>query len=400
MSTDILNNKSSNIKQKSVGIITIQNIMNYGACLQSFALWYKIKSLGYNCEIINLLTPSHKGFEKSKKFHTYEKKISFLKKTYRIGKQFLKKTKEKYLFWEEKEAIRKKHDNFINFNKQIDFSKEYKNSDALYKDPPTYDIYVTGSDQVWNPTLGFELEAYFLTFAVPNAKKIAYAPSIARNDLPPQFTDKYKKWLMSYDALSIREQSGQTIIRDIIGKQIQVVLDPTFLLSNQEWKSQMSQIFCPSKYILCFTLSDKNLIDYSINLSKESNLPLLIISTYINYKVDNAIVILDAGPAELISYINSAELVITDSFHGVAMSVQLAKNFFAYIKKNKTGIPDISDRIRTLLETFNLNDHIISNLSHKYSYFNNNRYDRTELNKLIDKARMKSQNFLIESLAL
>lgn len=66
MRTNTFNNKSAQKMQKNVGIITIQNIMNYGACLQSFALWYRIKSLGYNCEIINLLTPSHKGFKRAK----------------------------------------------------------------------------------------------------------------------------------------------------------------------------------------------------------------------------------------------------------------------------------------------------------------------------------------------
>lgn len=94
---------------------------------------------------------------------------------------------------------------------------------------------------------------------------------------------------MDYNALSIREKTGQTIIHNIIGKKIQVVLDPTFLLSNQEWRSQMShEITCPPQYILCFTLSDKNLIDYAAKLSKESKLPLLVISTYMNYKVEGA----------------------------------------------------------------------------------------------------------------
>ncbi len=77
MRTNTFNNKSAQKMQKNVGIITIQNIMNYGACLQSFALWYRIKSLGYNCEIINLLTPSHKGFKRAKNsVHMKEKLAS------------------------------------------------------------------------------------------------------------------------------------------------------------------------------------------------------------------------------------------------------------------------------------------------------------------------------------
>ena len=100
--TQTLSHKNIN---KTVGIITIQNIKNYGACLQSFALWYYINSLEYNCEIINLLTPAHKGYKKSKNFHTYEKKIGFIKRCYRNLRALANKIKENYICFSEKNLL-------------------------------------------------------------------------------------------------------------------------------------------------------------------------------------------------------------------------------------------------------------------------------------------------------
>ena len=383
----------------TIGIITIQNIKNYGACLQSFALWHAIQSLGYKCEIINLLTPAHKGFQKSKNFNTYEKRISLPKRCYRLCKEKINHIHQKILLINQMQQIKRKEYNFERFNSQISFSRIYKNADELYNNPPIYDIYVTGSDQVWNPTLGFELEAYFLTFTPQNTKKIAYAPSIARNDLPSQFIDKYRKWLKNYNHLSIREKSGQTILETILKKQVPLVLDPTFLLSKEEWISQMPKgITFPPKYILCFTLSDKKLVEYAVLISKEAQLPLLVISTYVNYKIKNAKMILDAGPSELISYIYNAEMVITDSFHGVAISIQLARNFFAYIKQQKKYVPDISDRIRTIINQFDLNEHIITDYRKRYKTLSQTQYDRHKLDKQINAERDKSLSYLKQSL--
>ena len=398
-----MDNKTQTLSQKNinktVGIITIQNIKNYGACLQSFALWYYINSLGYNSEIINLLTPVHKGYRKSKNFHTYEKKISFIKRCYRNLKALAKHAKEYYISLSEKDLLKNKDLNFERFNNQIKFSILYKNADDLYRNPPQYDIYITGSDQVWNPTLGFELEAYFLTFAPQNAKRVAYAPSIARNDLPAQFKHKYINWLKQYQHLSIREKSGQQIIESLLGLKIPIVLDPTFLLSPNEWKKQMSNINEPHKFILCFTLSNNKLIEYANQLSKEAHLPLIIISTYNIYKTKGAITILNAGPSELITYIYKAEIVITDSFHGTAMSIQLAKNFFSYKQKNQDNVPDISDRVQTIINKFNLNNHIITNYQQSYEALSHIQYDRYELDKQIDIEREKSQKYLTHSLA-
>ena len=366
-----MDNKTQTLSQKNinktVGIITIQNIKNYGACLQSFALWYYINSLGYNCEIINLLTPAHKGYKKSKNFHTYEKKIGFIKRCYRNLRALANKIKEYYICFSEKNLLKNKNLNFERFNSQIKFSTLYKNADALYQNPPQYDIYITGSDQVWNPTLGFELEAYFLTFAPQNAKRIAYAPSIARNDLPPQFKSKYINWLKQYQHLSIREKSGNI---------------------NES-----------GKFILCFTLSNNNLIEYAYQLSQEAQLPLVIISTYNIYKIKGAITILNAGPSELISYIYKAEMVLTDSFHGTALSIQLAKNFFSYKQKNKNNVPDISDRVQTIINLFNLNKHIITDYQKSYETLSRIQYDRYKLDKQIEVEREKSQNYLKHSLA-
>ena len=92
-------------------------------------------------------------------------------------------------------------------------------------------------------------------------------------------------------------------------------------------------------------------------------------------------------------------MVLTDSFHGTALSIQLAKNFFSYKQKNKNNVPDISDRVQTIINLFNLNKHIITDYQKSYETLSRIQYDRYKLDKQIEVEREKSQNYLKHSLA-
>lgn len=137
------------------------------------------------------------------------------------------------------------------FNSEISLSKPYRSIDELYANPPKYDLYITGSDQVWNPTQNYCLEPYFLTFvAEGQGKKISYASSIGINDLTIKEKSLFKKWLSSYDAISIREKQGKVLLQSFINRDIKQVPDPTFLLSMDFWREMAIRPQFNEKYIL------------------------------------------------------------------------------------------------------------------------------------------------------
>lgn len=102
------------------------------------------------------------------------------------------------------------------FNSVIRMSKPYKSVDAIYADPPVYDVYITGSDQLWNPTQRFCLEPFFLTFVPNNAVKISYASSIGISSLTNIEKNDFKKWLSSYNAISVREKQAQKMLNELL----------------------------------------------------------------------------------------------------------------------------------------------------------------------------------------
>lgn len=341
---------------EKVGIITIHNSPNYGACLQSYALYRYIQQQGNDVEIIDLHRPfAYEDYIPSKKYVCSRPvKRSLLSKLKGNVKSLIGiKTKNPSLY--SPLAIKK----FDEFNSIIKLSKPYRGIDELYANPPLYDLYISGSDQLWNPTQAYCLEPYFLTF-VPNGqgKKISYATSVGITDLRDNEKKDFAKWLNLYDDISVREYQAQSLLQGLLAdKKVNQVADPTFLLDPKDWKD-MAVRPKQSKYILMFTLQHRpEILEYCLQLSKQSGLPLIELGQVQPDVLDGSYTaVKDAGPKEFLGYIENAELVITDSFHCTVFSLIMgANNFYTYIAPtNQRG-----SRIIDLLETYNLKKHLL-----------------------------------------
>lgn len=341
---------------KKVGIITIHNSPNYGACLQSYALYRYIQQQGNDVEIIDLHRPvAYEDYIPSKKYVCSRPvKRSLLSKIKGNVKSLIGiKPKNPSLY--SPLAIKK----FDEFNSIIKLSKPYRGIDELYANPPLYDLYISGSDQLWNPTQTYCLEPYFLTF-VPNGqgKKISYATSVGITDLRDNEKKDFAKWLNLYDDISVREYQAQSLLQGLLAdKKVNQVADPTFLLDPKDWKD-MAVRPKQSKYILMFTLQHRpEILEYCLQLSKQSGLPLIELGQVQPDVLDGSYTaVKDAGPKEFLGYIENAELVITDSFHCTVFSLIMgANNFYTYIAPtNQRG-----SRIIDLLETYNLKKHLL-----------------------------------------
>lgn len=372
-----------------IGIITIHNSPNYGACLQAFALWKYLEMQGHDVEIIDLYRPYQKEYILSKnykpwRFHKSSKLSqikNFIKKTVGIEKSislFSEKAKSK----------------FDDFNALIKLSRPYQGIDELYSDPPIYDLYISGSDQLWNPTQPYCLEPYFLTFVPKGRKKISYATSIGISTLKQNEKQRMKEYLSSYTAVSVRENQAKNLLESFADRNdIVQVPDPTFLHDVEYWEKLSIKPNKKEPYLLLFTLNwSQVLVNYALRLSKESGLKLLVLTQIQPVcKDDSYIAVTDAGPKEFMGYIADAEMVLSDSFHCTVFSIIMgAKNFYAYISPdNKRGV-----RITDLLTTFGLEKHLITSLATDYVELMDEKVNRSHVLTKIEEIKKEGRTFL------
>ena len=333
-----------------IGIITIQKSeVNFGACLQSYALWKYISDLGHDCEVIDLLRPCHSKYVLSPSFGEVKTTLNIrLRRKFHKIYSCVKKTAKKSI------GLEKYH----HFNNKVRYSSCYKSVESLYIDPPKYDIIITGSDQVWNPYMPFVNAPYFLTFS-KESRKISYASSFGVVSIPDNVTNDYRAWLSSYSYLSTREQSGARIIESLLGKVPQVVVDPVFLLTDEQWRREYQQYsdLTPKKYVFLYMLHySEELLRHAELIAKKEKLPLFfVLSENRVVATQSAIQLANIGPGEWMWLIDNASMVITNSFHGSAFSIIFKVPLAVFLKK---GQPT-NTRIEGLFSTLGISDHLI-----------------------------------------
>jgi len=375
-----------------IGILTIHDSPNYGACLQCYALWEYLNGQGYDCEVIDLHRPgAHPDYIPSKRYMRCRPlKQSNFTKLKNFVKQVLGKRPKPIEFYNEES--KKKFDAFNSLYRK---SQSYLGPDELYKTPPDYDVYIAGSDQLWNPTQSYSIEPYFLTFVDGKVKKkVSFATSIGITELRDIEKEQFRRWLTDFTAISVRERQAKELLNTFVERDINVVADPSFLLDASTWADIAKYPHYDNPYILYIALhKDNQLLDYCKRLSKESGLDLYVLrQTQPKPIHDEYVAIKDAGPQDLIGYIADADMVITDSFHGTVFSIIMgAQNFYTYISEgNKRG-----SRIEDLLELFSLKNHIIREKSFMpYKELQEKKPDRKSILSVIDKERAKSIAFL------
>ncbi|WP_084022251.1 polysaccharide pyruvyl transferase family protein [Chlorobaculum limnaeum] len=342
---------------RKVAVLTMQRSLNYGAVLQAYALQRRILSFGVQCEIIDLLRPVHSGYRSSQiseqlSPYRLQKKDSNCKGLHYCLKAMLKIRLEKILQRKRIERFRKFDNEFIIYSPKPIYCAE-----ELYTFIKEYDAYVTGSDQVWNPTYPYSPEPYFLTFVPEGIPRIAYAPSFGVSSIDKTVHDVYKKWLMGITRLSVREKQGASLIKEISGRTAEVVLDPTLLLNDAEWLEVSKTPKTHKPYIFCYDLGNnaglKILCKYLHNYTGYN---VYRISNNLEHSISGIIDVYGAGPQEFLGWINGAALVVTNSYHGMVLSINMKKPFYVVMKKN--GVNTRNSRIDNILEMLELQDRL------------------------------------------
>lgn len=366
---------------KKIAISTIFNVCNYGTVLQAYATQYILGQLGYKSEIIKYIP----------------ERVNSNKVLLRTGgasaKNIFRNVLSIAIRLPGNILMRKIFNNFLNNN--IIFTKrKYENLEQIRENPPEADIFLTGSDQVWNSKYNAGIDyIYYLDFVPNGKKKIAYAASIGGEDFETDEKPKIKTLLEKYDYIAVREKSAQKAISNLSISNVQQVLDPTLLLQTENWTPLFSKRKMKENYLLLYILGrDKNIIEIGEVIAKERGLKIVKIGLdfIISSKVDKNDLL--CTPNEFLSYFYYADYVITNSFHGLSFILNFEKQFSIVLPKT------FSTRLESLLYQFGLEDRIIRDKDDidRHKFF----LDYELVNPKKEKAKEKSLEFLKIALEL
>lgn len=327
-----------------IGLLAVKT-HNYGSLLQTYALQKVLDNMGYENEIINY------------------KKTNMLKQAMRLfnvpllrqSSAKLKKRliiKTKYRQFES--LLQNRSSAFDCFIKEnLNFSSIYKGRNALIDATKLYSCFVLGSDQVWNP-MNYGADFFSMTFVPDKICKVAYAPSFGVLHIPRYQRKGTAFYLDRIDYLSVREKSGQKIIKELTGRNAPIVADPTILLERSCWDMMQGRPIIKSPYIMCYFLSNnKKHRNYAKQLRQRTGIKIVTLPHMDEFVEADIrfgdIVPENIGPKEFVNLISNANYICTDSFHGTVFSILYQKKFLTFNRYTDMKSDSTNSRLDSIL---------------------------------------------------
>ena len=372
---------------KKIGILTLSASDNCGSLLQAYALQTVLQDRGYDVEIIDFTTPIsekmyrifHPGYISSPKM--------FFGQIIRY-KDLIKQKRDYQQFRQERLRLTE---------------QRYSSIDGLRTIDGKYEAIVCGSDQIWNPeiTEGFQ-DGYFCAFPKKGGTEIrcvAYAASIGSERLEEKYEKAFSRLLSNFDAVSLREPCSAAFVGRLYGKEIQTVLDPVFLLEREEWEAFLKNLpgkKCSDrkrKYIaLYYTEYNPSMAGYLERLEERTGLGTLILKPQRQMHVwsRGAEYAVCHDPLEFLHGLFHAEYVVTNSFHGTAMSILFHKKFAVFSHQTRGA------RIRDVLKAAHLENRLAQEARDADRM--EERIDWDEVDRALEIPKRESVKFIRESI--
>lgn len=353
--------------KEKVGIVTIHDADNYGSALQAFATQKVIEEIGYQAIIVDHICPKTSKEYGIKRIFAQRNLKAMIETIIRItilypSRIHFRNFRDKFFIEQEEQDV---------IEKQQQFKK-----------------FVVGSDQVWNYKItGFD-KAYFLNFVTDNSKKVSYASSFGITQIEEDKKQEYQQLLNDFHKIAIREEQARVLIKELIDKEVPVVLDPTLLIRKEEWIKLINKKNKYQNYILCYQIAySQSLVDFAQELARKTGKKIISIQGSMRNKFE-AKYIWSAGPLEYINLFLNADYIVTNSFHGTAFSINFNKNFFTELLPS---FEKTSSRLESILDMFELRSRQIvdgknANMLDAVNY--------EKVNELLDKKRGESINIL------
>ena len=313
---------------KKIGICACYDSPNYGSMLQAYATQVAIDELGYESEYI--------VYKKKKSFSFVIKQIPRLfNKNLMFDKMLVLKKKialKKHPDIKAKDQVRQKAFKRFKENYYGRFSKPYYGYEELKKGAENYSTVLVGSDQLWTPG-GLATNFYNLMFVPEKINKVSYATSFGVSSIPWYQVKRTKQYLERINHLSVREVKGAELIKNIANLKAAVVVDPTLLLTKDDWEKRIPyKRLVKEPYIFCYFLGENTSHrEIAKELSKKTGKKIVctpfldsFVNTDVNFGDEQ---LFDISPDDFMNLIRYADYILTDSFHGSVFSIIHHKQF-------------------------------------------------------------------------
>lgn len=343
-------------------IITMTCTYNYGATLQAYALQEYIEAIGHSCNIID-----HMGWHGHRTINLKEFDFDTLLK------------------FPVRRKLENGYKNFEDFyQEKMHMTTRYESLESLRKTPPHSDVFITGSDQVWNPR--DMREEFYLDFAPTTAKKVSYAASIGVTSIPEDKQKIIKDFIKDFYAISVRETTGLNSISSLTDISVHKNCDPVYLLEKERWRAiENKPLEINGEYIICYMIYKPEWLNKWLKeIRKVTGKKIVFIGLNGYRPVVCDYYVRNAGPKEFLWLIDHASAVVSSSFHGIAFSVLFGKPFVAMPD------PPRPDRIHNLLAMFGLDGYILYDNQAKDCF---KEYDYTQIENTISKEQRKTRSY-------
>lgn len=371
---------------KKIGIISLYyKNRNYGGLLQAYAMVKAINKMGYNAEQICL--------ERNK---TYNKDI---RKVFNLM-SFVKGSIKNVINCFIDPLIELRNRRFKEFEEIIPHSKVY-DKDTVIESTREYEIFLAGSDQIWNKW--WYRPEYFLEFVPSDLYKFSYSASMPDINLSEKQKNLIKKHLSDFKSISVRECKTAEFLSELIGTEVECVVDPTLLLDKDDWNEICTEKIIDKEYIFCYFLGrNKSFKKEITKFAKKNKLKIVTLPHLVQLNPEDFFFgdykLYDVGPEGFISLIKNAEFVFTDSFHAGVFSNLYKTKYYIFNRNEKN---DMNERIMTLLKLFNSTHRFIISVEEFKNKLNNDpvTFDEEKLKEEKEKSITYLRKNLINSIS-
>lgn len=363
---------------KSASLITIHVGSNFGSNLQTIATCEVLKRLNIETKVVNYIPPRVSCRHPYRKmYHT-----TLLKKVWR--------TLYLPVAWHRQRIYRKQYVDYL--ASYCNVSEPIYAEDIFVKMCPKSDYYITGSDQVWNIKHNQGIDTHYFWDGIKGIK-ISYASSIGNATLTEEERKVYPKFLSEFKAISVREESAKQCLHEL-GIEAEQLVDPTFMLDRFEWGKIASYRLVREPYLCVYTpynTVDKDLIYKTARkIAKSKNLKIVTFS-YTGKRDRYADkTFCNVNPSDFLSLMSYADFVITNSFHGTAFSINLNKQFYAYMPSG------FKTRLMSILELCGLEERALTQEITEERI--NNLINYEPVNRVLEAERERTMKFLRSAL--